>query len=253
MSKRVDAFLSQFHDDHRGTREQTIAVLGEDESLAFEALTVDAAELLTAVEEHYGEPAFTTSLVGLFLPSLVKEIQGMQFDFLNGRYPEVGRTVRVQAEKMARAFFIDVHAQMLPGGPDHPGTTNEDKLNWYEINERRLSGKELTAACATMLIRAPYQNLRALFDPLWNRLHETAHPSAAQIRSGFEESRRHVFNSFDEPLAQRLLADAAEVFALVWGMVMLTFPKIVPDLATQAELFRHAPKARLWLNLATAA
>lgn len=58
MSKRVDAFLSRFHSDHCDTRAQTVAILGEDETLAFESLTDDAVELLTAVEEHCGELAF---------------------------------------------------------------------------------------------------------------------------------------------------------------------------------------------------
>lgn len=253
MSQRVDDFLRQFHDNHRDTRERTVTVLGEYTALAFEAITSDAIELSTVVEEHYGEAAFSDSLVGLFLPSLVKDIRSVQFAFLHGEYPEAGRTIRVLAEKMARAFFIDAYARMCPDAPDYPGMTNADKLNWYEVNERILSGKELTALGARLLIQSSHEGLRALFDPLWNRLHAMAHPSTEQIRSGFGESGRHVFNHFDEALARQLLADAAEMFAVLWGMVMAIFPKIIPDLAVQTDLFRHCPKARLWLKPANAA
>jgi hypothetical protein len=248
VSNQVTDFLSSFHDDHRNTRERTVAVLGEDGALAFESHMDVAIELSHAVEEQEGETAFQNSLVALFLLSLVKDIRGMEWDFLHGRYEEVGRTMRVLAEKMARAFFIDAYARMCPDAPDHPGTTNAEKLNWYEVNERNLSGREMTALGGMLLISGTHQELRNLFKPLWERMHAVAHPSAKQIRSGFAASLRHLFNHFDEALARQLLDDAGEVFAITWGMVMALFPKIMPGLAAQPDLFKHSPKARLWLR-----
>ncbi len=227
MSNRVAAFLTQFHDDHHNTRNQTVVVLGEDEALAFEALTTDAIELSVAVENRYGDTAFATSLVGLFLPSLVKDVWALQLDFLHARYPEAGRTMRVLAEKMVRAFSIDLYAKLCPNATDYPGATSAEKLNWYQARERdrEMSGAKLTDTAVQFLVAGTSESLRTHFGAMWKRLHAMAHPSADLIRSGFEVSGRHVFNHFDETLARLLLADAAEVFALLWGMVMLPVPE----------------------------
>ncbi len=58
------------------------------------------------------------------------------------------------------------------------------------------------------------------------------------------ESILHALDSFDEGWARQTLADAAEVFGLIWLAVLSRFPAAVPALFANADTFRACPQVR---------
>jgi hypothetical protein len=58
------------------------------------------------------------------------------------------------------------------------------------------------------------------------------------------ESALQAVDAFDEGWARATLADAADVFGLIWLAVLSRFPLAVPALLANADTFRACPQLR---------
>jgi hypothetical protein len=252
MSNRADKFLSDYLELHRETRERTVAALGDD-AFAFAEFAHDALDLQLAVIDCYPEEWLTNSLVGAFLPLLLKDLNGLQPDFLHARYPEIGRTLRHLWEQVFRGLYVDRYAEVHPDAADPPGPTVDDKLDWLEAHEAGMNWQTvIVPGLHHVLPGWTAGEIGAHFHTVWRRLNRVVHPSAGLVRSGFGDCPRHLFNHFDDGLARQLLADARAVLTVIWCAVMARFPKVIPRLPRDGPLFRQCPAARVWLDAAAA-
>ena len=62
-----------------------------------------------------------------------------------------------------------------------------------------------------------------------------------------EESTRIVFDHFDEGLARQFIADAQDVLALVFAVILHSFPAGVPVVRADPDLFADCPQVRALL------
>ena len=88
----------------------------------------------------------------------------------------------------------------------------------------------------------------AHFRRLWDRLSGCVHPSGELREMLAGESGLHAVDAFDEGLARQTLADAAEVFGLIWLAALSRFPSAVPTLLADPNTFRACPQLRTVLE-----
>lgn len=235
-------FVRDFVRRHRNTRRDTIQTLDKDDALAFIHFHMDCMELGFAIHDEY-LTTVRNSLVALVLVPIQKALDGMHFDFLNGRYAEVGRTLRFVWELLFRSYYAEVRSGVEPNHPTAP----DEMLEWLDLQSRRrkLSWHNVFRPVIESLFCDGKQGKAAeLFRPSWNRLNEVAHPSVTWLLSGLGESTRITFDHFDRELALRLLDDAREVFGIMWFAVLHRFPNITPNMAKNPHVFVQTPQLR---------
>jgi hypothetical protein len=187
------------------------------------------------------------SLVAYDLCGLDKQLFGMGFDFLVGRYDEVRRGLRFAWELLFRAYAADCPAVLPSNVPRPTGAraTLEAKLVWLETQERYLDWQTVITPVLRELFPAD-GDVERQFKPVWFRLNSAVHPSASGRVSAAEASR-HLWFRFDEGQARQLVADAREVFGLIWAVVLMRFPRAAERLTGNREVFRACPQVRLLL------
>jgi hypothetical protein len=233
----------------RETANETARVIPQDQTALFVNLSNDALLIGGAVQNAYPQDELLTSLVLFDLGAIHHQIFGMGFDFWCGRYAEVGRALRFAWESIFRAFYADHYLILKPGAKDPPGSSLDEKTEWLD------QWRQPWNTIVLPVLRHTFSNwseeeLRGHFRPLWDRLNSVAHPSHDWRISGVGESARHIWFHFDEQLARQLLADASEVFSLIWLVVAQRFPDAVPALVADPNAFLGCPQVRAVLEQA---
>jgi hypothetical protein len=231
----------------RKTADETARTIEPGEAALFVYLSNDAIDIIGAVLDAYPRDDLLSSLVWFDFTAVLQQLFGMGFDFWCGRYAEVGRGLRFVWESIFRAFYADCYLILNPSANDPPGQSLDEKIPW--LDQRRLDWNTLILPVLCHMFQAWSEAERSdQFQPVWKRLNAVVHPSADWRLSGVGESARHVWFHFDEGLARQLLADASEVFALIWLAVLQCFPAAVPALVADPETFRGCPQLRAVLE-----
>jgi hypothetical protein len=231
----------------RATAEKTACTLKPDQAALFVHLSNDAIDIVGAALNAYPRDALAASLVWFDFTQLIPQLFGMGFDFYCGRYAEVGRELRFAWESIFRAFHADQYLAINPGADDPPGPSLDEKNAW--LDGRRLDWNTVIRPELRHLLQAWTETDRInRFHPIWKRLCAVSHPSSDWRLSGVGESNRHLWFRFDEELARELLADASEVFSLIWLAVLGCFPAAIPALLADANTFCGCPQLRAVLE-----
>ncbi len=239
MSDLVKQFLDGYRGHYAGVNAKTVEVLGEDDAFAITDIHDDFLTIQGEVLTAHPQEDIADSLLFAFFCSLPKKLYDLQHDFLCARYDEVRRELRFIWEMAFRARFIDVNQH---------GKSVDEKIDRLEAEGRSLNWNSVIRPILDELFELwPEKERRERFKDIWDRLNQVCHPTAGWLRDGIQKSNRLHVNSFDEWQARRTLADLCEIVALVWGMLLATFPEIGPHLAANGALFRHCPQFRLFL------
>jgi hypothetical protein len=131
--------------------------------------------------------------------------------------------------------------------------TAREKHEWLtqRENRNRLNWQNVIAPALSQLFAAGLPGeAESHFKPLWDRLNCCVHPSGELREKLVGESVLHALDAFDEGWAQETLADAADVFGLIWLAVLSRFPRAVPALLADPHTFRACPQLRRVLERA---
>lgn len=200
-----------------------------------------------SVNNAYGEAERLTSLVAYDLCGLDKQLFGLGFDFLGGRYDEVRRGLRFAWELIFRAYAADCPAVLRHLAPGPAGTDLKAKLVWLEVQETRLNWSTMILPILGEVFPvSATADVDRQFKPTWSRLNSAVHPSTFGRVSAAEASR-HLWFRFDESQARQLVADAREVFGIIWAVVLMRFPRAAGRIVNDPEVFRACPQVRLLL------
>jgi hypothetical protein len=229
----------------RATAEETARRIPPEESALFVGLSNDAIDILGAVQNAYPLADLQNSLVVFDSVAIHQQLFGMGLDFLCGRYAEVGRGLRFAWESIFRAFYADQYLILKPGASNPPPPKLDDKTAWLET--QNLNWNTILSVLRRLFPPASDGELLDQFRPIWKRLNAVAHPSVEWRESGVGESVRHTWFHFDESLARQLLADAREVFTLIWLALLRCFPKATSTALADPNTFADCPKLRALL------
>ena len=187
---------------------------------------------------------------------MLKELNWLHVLFLSGNYPIALSRLRFNWERVFRARYADACAEEKPNASDGPGPTVGEKHEWLRQREdrNRLNWGSFIAPALSQLFPAGAPGeAKSHFKPLWDRLNECVHPSGELREMLAGESGLHALDAFDEGWARQTLADAAEVFGLIWLAVLSRFPRAGPALLAAPDTFRACPQLRAVLERAAAA
>jgi len=244
MNKQAKEFIDRFLLEHDATTRETIATLGAEEPFVLVDLFNDSIDVRGAILNKYRD-SLVNSVMALTLAPLQNAIYGMQFDFLLGRYAEVGRTLRFAWELVFRAYFVDNYTSLFPDSTDFPGHSLGSKLQWLEQKRLRLTWETVFRPVFNYLFENGKQDgVTEYFKPNWDRLIQVSHPSMAWFVSGTEESSRLAFNHFDETLARQIIGDAREVLGVIWFAMLRQFPDAMNELFGKDNVFYQTPQIR---------
>jgi hypothetical protein len=241
--------LSKLFDYWRQIADETIRCLGQGRASLFIDLYNDALDIQGAILDAYSEEERLRSLMFADFTGLLKELHWLHAIFLFGNYPFVVSRLRHDWEWLFRAYHADTYAQHNPSASDAPELTLDDKNAWLMQQETRLNWNTLIAPTLARLFPADAPEARhEHFRPLWDRLNRMVHPSGELRLMLVDESALLVRDAFDERWARETLADAAEVFALIWLAILSRFPAAVPALVADPHTFRSCRQLRAVLE-----
>jgi hypothetical protein len=242
-------FFSTLLDRWRELAEDTIRCLGEETAALFVELSNDAFDIHRAITNAYPEGERLHRLVFADLTALYKELHWLLALFLSGNYPLVLCQLRHDWEWLFRAYHADTYAQHNAGATDAPGPTLDDKIAWLMQRETKLGWNTVIAPTLAHLFPADAPGAaQDRFKPLWDRLNRVVHPSGDLRLRLVDKSALLVRDAFDEGWARETLADAAEVFGLIWLAVLSRFPDAIPALLADPNTFRACPQVRAVLE-----
>jgi hypothetical protein len=226
--------------------EETKRILGPHESERVAAAYNDCLALINALQDTYGSDLFTTSLVALSLPTLLKEIPWLHMLFVWGNYPAVHRNLRFIWELTYRAIYADTYKIVLPDDDLGPGPTIDDKINWLSVQERK--NKLTRKTLIDPLLRCFHGvNEQGLIDSglpaLWEKLNQRVHPSKELWEEVLAHPHRPMLDVFDEPAARETLRAMEEIFDIIWLGVLTMFHHAVPKLDS-ADDFLRCPRTQ---------
>jgi hypothetical protein len=234
--------------------DETVRCLGNESASLFLYFHDDALAIVRAIQPDYSDEEREHSLVFIEFTGLLKELTSLHVLFLSGNYPIVLRELRFNWERLFRARYADAYAEDNPGARDGPGRTLGDKHAWLTQREDRLNWRTVIAPTLHRLFAAGAPaEVESLFKPLWDRLNRCVHPSGELREKLAGESVLHALYGFDEEWARETLADAAEVFGLIWLATLSRFPRAVPVLLAEPDTFGACPQLRAVLERAVAA
>jgi hypothetical protein len=242
----ADEFLTNYLALHKKTVVTTVRALGNDEAFTCSELTRDVLAVTHEIIARYRPRTLVRSILFAQPTPLLNSLHGMQHDFLLGRYAEVGRSLRFAWELVFRTFHTDTYKKRKRGKKDGPGPTLDEKAAWME--KQKLNWPTAVLPTLRHLFRNWKQTeIEAQFKPVWDRFNEVVHPSASWMYSGVRKSARMTFNHFDKQSATQLLADGAEVCAVIFAACAKLYPRIIRPLAANPNLFLKCPRFRLLL------
>jgi hypothetical protein len=246
-------FLSALFGRWRQVADETVRCLGEDTAGLFIELHNDALDVLGAVSDAYPYEERLHSLLFAEFTGLFNELTWLQTHFLCGNYRLVLSQLRFNWERIFRARHADAYAEENPTATDPPGPTLDDKHDWLAKREDRLTWKTLIAPTLAQLFPAwAASDVASQFRPVWDRLNRCVHPSGDLRERLAGESALLVRDAFGEAWARDTLADAAEVFGLIWLAVVSRFAAAVPALLADSNTFLACPQLREALEAAAA-
>jgi hypothetical protein len=184
---------------------------------------------------------------------LLKELHWLHALFLCGNYRTVLSQLRFNWERIFRARYADSYTEEKPGAADGPGPTVGEKHDWLTQREEQLRWPFIALTLRRLFSAGVPGEAEALFKPLWDRLNRCVHPSGELREKLVGESVLHAVDAFNEGWARQTLADAEEVFGLIWLAVLSRFPRAVPALLADPNTFRACPQMRAVLERAAAA
>jgi hypothetical protein len=249
MSNSQQDLLSTLFGHWREVAEETTRRLGEESAGVFIYLYNDALDILGAILDCYSNEERLQSLVFAEFTGLLKELHWFHVLFLCGNYRLILSQLRFNWERIFRAQYADAYAEENPGASDAPGPTLDDKHDWLTQREVGLNWPRLIRPTLRRLFSGgTLAQVESLFNPVWDRLNCCVHPSGDLREKLASESRLHVRDAFDPAWARQTLADAAEVFGLIWLAVLSRFPAAVPLLLADPHTFRVCPQLRAVLS-----
>jgi hypothetical protein len=241
--------LSMLFDMWKPIADETTRCLGEETASLFVYLYLDAVEIHHAIGTAYPREECSLSLILFDHMAVWKELHWLHALFLFGNYPLVLTRLRFNWERIFRARYADAYGSENPGAADPPGPTLDDKHDWLTQREDKLNWKTLIARILRCLFAESFPGeMEAQFKPLWDRLNRCVHPSGDLRGKLVGDTGLIAVDAFDEAWARETLADAAEVFAVVWLAVLSRFPAAVPALLADPERFRACPQLRAALT-----
>src|SRR5262249_9023926 len=151
---------------------------GQEKAIFFVDVYNDALNVKFAISDVYPE-AERTSMVGLDVVTLWKEIQWLIVMFLAGNYPLLMARLRFIWELLFRSLYVETYQQESESQPAEPGPTLDDKHQWLSQNEEGLGWNKLILPLLARLFSADNpKEIQDLFKPTWDTLNCYVHPSA---------------------------------------------------------------------------
>src|SRR5262249_18431037 len=139
MNNLQHDLLSTLFGFWRKVADETNRVLGEEPAGVFIYLHNDAIDILGAINDHYPQMEWLSSLACTEFMVLLKELLGLHALFLCGNYRLVMSQLRFNWERIFRARYADAYAEEHPNETDLPGPTLEEKHDWLMNREDRLN------------------------------------------------------------------------------------------------------------------
>lgn len=239
--KKPELFVESMCRQFAPIERKTMRVLGKNRARFFVHVYMDCMEIVFAINDAYS-PDSRMNLVFYAVLGLMKEVQWFNFLFVAGNYPLLKARLRFNWEMVFRAHFIETYKQTDPKKPPTPGSTIDEKLDWWERNEKHLNWSK----CLEPTLRKVFpladreQEVRDHYRERLVELHRYAHPSAYLADRLLGDSVLHVKDNFDKDWAISTLDTASVVFDLIW-LAVLGFHQAAGDIICGKGLMAHYP------------
>jgi hypothetical protein len=234
------SFLEEEYETLHKIAEETCRSLSEEQAMHFVNLANDWIDILSAVLDTYSKDELSNSLMYIHFSGLLKEVRWFQLLFLSGNYPLLHRSLRFVWEMIFRAYHVDTYS---PDGPEPPGPTIDDKVEWLAQHEREMfQWKRFMKPTLRKLLRqAEGTEMAEYYYSLWDKLNEYVHPSKALLaRMVVDVPRFLMTDSFDKEWALETIETATMIFDLVWVAVISRLPRCA-ELIVQKGLHLEYP------------
>ena len=216
-TKQLEDILDKLYENWREVRRETIAELGEAESLKiidFHANNwIDITRWIGSKYER-GEQM---NIVSFQFSRCFKEIYWLQFLFQTGNYSTGYRNLRYVLEMMSQAYYVDAK---------YPDLGLDDQFARAREIEEHIWGWNIVKGALSLALSKRDSEVRACFKPLWNELNRYVHPSVALLDSiALQDFSSLVTDSFSRNLAIDFLHITDRVFDVTYAVVLKKFLK----------------------------
>lgn len=232
-SDHLLSFLEKEYEALHKIAEETSHSLGDEQAACFVGLTADWIDILSAVLDTYSKDELSNSLMYIHFSGLLKEVRWFQLLFLSGNYPLLHRSLRFVWEMIFRAYHVDTYS---PDGPEPPGPTIDDKVEWLAQHERKMFqwDKFIKPTLRQLLPQVEGTEMEEYYCSLWDKLNEYMHPSKALLARMVVVGPRFLMtDSFDKEWALETIEAATMIFDLVWVAVISRFPRCAELIAQE--------------------
>jgi len=237
-----DHLLSFLENEYKSLRKiaaETFRSLGEEQAMYFINLANDWIDILSAVLDTCSKDELSSSLMYIYLSSLLKEVRWFQLLFFSGNYPLLHRNLRFVWEMIFRAYYVDTYSL---DAPEPPGPTIDDKVEWLAQHERKLFkwDKFVKPTLRGLLPQVEGTEMEEYYHLLWDKLNEYVHPSKALLdRMVVGVPGFLMTDSFDKEWVSETIEMATMIFDLVWVAVISRFPSCAELIAQKGLLLEY--------------
>ena len=243
MNEEFRSALWQKYEGLIGVAEQTVESMGKECAWTFMEIGNDWIELNKALISECSDE-LDSSLVFLDFIGLSQQIRWLQLLFFGGSYPMIYRNLRFVWELALRAYYTDTFAANFPDDPNPPGPTLDEKTEWLEGREHKLSWtKALQPTLTSVLQKSTHNASEDYYLELWRPLNSCVHPSEFIRFRMINIPFLNFTNVFEIEWADESLDFATKIFDLIWLTVLSRFPNVRSSIDF-SKSFRIAPLVR---------